>query len=118
MKSSSLNPPHRLYSMLGLLPNAKDEEIRKAYYSLAKLFHPDRQSAGPEAEASFKSISQAASLLRDPARRRLYDLGDIDEAGNATVAVVHVVRRIHLYIAWGACFGLAATATVVWIALA
>ena len=46
---------------------------------------------------------------------QLYDQGDIDEAGNATAAVVHKPRRIHLYIAGGACFGLAATATVVWM---
>jgi hypothetical protein len=34
MKSSSLTPPHRLYSMLGLLPHAKDEEIPDAYNSI------------------------------------------------------------------------------------
>jgi DnaJ-class molecular chaperone len=104
--------------MLGLLPHAKNEEIRNAYYSLAKLFHPDRQSASPEAEASFKSISQAATLLRDPARRRLYDLGDIDEAGKATAAVVHNGRRAHLYLVGSACLGLAVTASVIWIVLA
>ena len=104
--------------MLGLLPHAKNEEIRNAYYSLAKLLHPDRQSASPEAEASFKSISQAATLLRDPARRRLYDQGDIDETGNATAAAFYNRRRVHLYIIGGACLGLAATATVIWIVLA
>src|SRR5271165_2006747 len=117
MKSVSLTPPHRLYSRLGLLPHANDDEIRNAYYSLAKLFHPDCHSDSPEAEASFKSISQAATLLRDPARRQLYDQGDIDEARNAIAATVHKRRRTHLYISGGACFGFAA-ATVIWIVLA
>ncbi len=118
MKIPSLTPPHRLYSRLGLLPHAKDDEIRNAYYSLAKVFHPDRQSDSSEAEASFKTISQAATLLRDPARRQLYDQGVIDEAGNSIAATVHKRRRIHLYISGGACFGFAAAAAVICIVLA
>src|SRR5271166_2273288 len=115
MKNPSLTQPHRLYSRLGLSPHAKDDEIRDAYYSLAKVFHPDRQLDSPEAEASFKSISQAATLLRDPARRQLYDQGDIDEAGNAIAAPIHKRRHTHLNIFGGACFGFAAAATVIWI---
>ena len=117
MRSSSLAPPHRLYSKLGLLPQAKDEEIREAYYSLAKRFHPDLQSTDPGAEETFKSISQAATMLRHPARRRLYDLGIIDEAGNANAPAQHGLHAIHFYIVRASCFLIGAAATAIWIFL-
>ena len=57
-----------LYNVLGVAPNASDEEIKKVYRSLAMRFHPDRNAA-PGAEARFKSITKAYEILSDPAKR-------------------------------------------------
>lgn len=61
-----------LYNVLGVAPNAGDDEIKKVYRSLAMRFHPDRNSA-PGAEARFKSITKAYEILADPVQRAEYD---------------------------------------------
>jgi molecular chaperone DnaJ len=62
-----------LYALLGVPPDATDEEIRRAYRKLAREHHPD-VSADPEGERRFKEISAAYRTLSDPAKRRQYDL--------------------------------------------
>ncbi|EAN87528.1 putative chaperone DNAJ protein [Trypanosoma cruzi] len=59
-----------LYDVLGVPRTASDVEIRRAYYKLAVVYHPDKNPDGVEV---FKEISFANSILSDPARRRLYD---------------------------------------------
>lgn len=61
-----------LYNVLGVAPNASDEDIKKVYRSLAMRFHPDRNDA-PGAEARFKSITKAYDILSDPLKRAEYD---------------------------------------------
>ena len=61
-----------LYNVLGVAPNASDEEIKKIYRSLAMRFHPDRNQA-PGAEARFKSITKAYEILSDPVKRDDYN---------------------------------------------
>jgi curved DNA-binding protein CbpA len=61
-----------LYTILGVAPNASDDEIKKVYRSLAMRFHPDRNSA-PGAEARFKSITKAYEILSDPVKRDEYN---------------------------------------------
>jgi len=60
------------YKILGVSPNASDAQIRKAYYSLALMYHPDKNSSS-EAEIKFKIIVQAYDVLRDPEKRSQYD---------------------------------------------
>jgi DnaJ-class molecular chaperone len=69
------------YNTLGIAKTATDEDIRKAYRKLAKTHHPDLNPGNKEAEARFKDISAAYSLLSDPEKRRAYDAGEIDESG-------------------------------------
>jgi DnaJ-class molecular chaperone len=69
------------YEVLGVKPDASDDEIRKVYRKLAKQFHPDLNPGKPEAEARFKAISAAYDLLSDPEKRARYDRGEIDETG-------------------------------------
>jgi len=61
------------YKLLNLTPHASAAEIRKSYYALALVYHPDKNSS-PEAELTFKAIVQAYDVLRDPEKRCQYDL--------------------------------------------
>jgi DnaJ-class molecular chaperone len=59
------------YSTLGLKRGASDEEIKKAYRSMAMKHHPDRGGD----ERKFKEISQAYEFLSDPQKKQIIDLG-------------------------------------------
>jgi len=61
------------YQVLGVPQNASDEQIKKAYRSLAKKYHPDANPDDPQAGERFKEISEAHTVLSDPASRRKYD---------------------------------------------
>jgi DnaJ-class molecular chaperone len=61
------------YSTLGLTNKASIEDIKKAYRSLAKKWHPDKNGGSKEAEDKFKSISDAYAILSDPTKKQQYD---------------------------------------------
>ena len=61
-----------LYAILGVAPNASDEDIKKVYRSLAMRYHPDRNQA-PGAEARFKAVTKAYEILSDRSKRGEYD---------------------------------------------
>ena len=62
------------YEVLGVSKGANADEIKKAYRSLAKKYHPDLHPDNrEEAEAKFKEISEAYEVLSDPEKRSLYD---------------------------------------------
>ena len=61
------------YQILDLEKNTSDEEIKKAYRRLAFQYHPDQNPMDEEAEAKFKEISEAYTVLGDTERRRVYD---------------------------------------------
>ena len=71
-----------LYQQLGVARGASEAEIKKAYRSLAKQLHPDRNKDNPKASERFAKVTQAYDLLSDKDKRARYDRGEIDEDGN------------------------------------
>lgn len=70
-------PSH--YEVLGVPEDADPETIRRAYVALAKANHPDRRqsddtAARARAEERIRAANTAWNVLRDPGRRREYDL--------------------------------------------
>ena len=60
------------YEVLGVSKTANDDEIKKAYRSLAKKYHPD-VCKEPDAEAKFKEVQEAYEVLSDSTKRQQYD---------------------------------------------
>ncbi|KAK6341780.1 hypothetical protein TWF730_001272 [Orbilia blumenaviensis] len=64
--------PKDPYSVLGVSKSASASEIKKAYYAMAKKYHPDANK-DPKAKEQFVDIQQAYDLLSDPQKREQYD---------------------------------------------
>ncbi|XP_020232006.1 dnaJ homolog subfamily B member 1 [Cajanus cajan] len=63
------------YNILKVNRNASDDDLKKAYKRLARIWHPDKNPDNKtEAEAKFKRISEAYDVLSDPQKRQIYDL--------------------------------------------
>ena len=71
-----------LYQRLGIKRGASEAEVKKAYRSLAKQLHPDRNQDNPKAGERFNQVTQAYDILSDKDKRARYDRGEIDEEGN------------------------------------
>lgn len=67
---NSRNKDDKYYKTLGVSKNASESELKKAYHKLALKNHPDK---GGDAE-KFKEISQAYETLKDPQKRKMYDM--------------------------------------------
>ncbi len=71
------------YKILGVTPSAKEEEIKKAFFRLAKKYHPDRHRGEDSGvyERKFAGINEAYNVLKDQAAKAEYDRR-LKERGN------------------------------------
>ncbi len=69
------------YAELGVSRTAGADEIRKAFRTLAKELHPDRNPNNKVAEERFKRVSAAFDVVGDPEKRAKFDRGEIDADG-------------------------------------
>jgi molecular chaperone DnaJ len=61
------------YKVLGVARDISESDLKKAYRKLARQYHPDSNAGDAKAEARFKEISEAYSVLSDPEQRTEYD---------------------------------------------
>lgn len=61
------------YEVLGVQKGASEDEIKKAYRSLAKKYHPDMNPGDKSAEVKFKEVNEAYAVLSDSDKRSKYD---------------------------------------------
>lgn len=73
----SYNPQTDAYAILGVHPDANEEQIEAAYRQAVLTWHPDKSPA-PDAGERFQEVLVAAKILRDARQRRLYDLARSD----------------------------------------
>ncbi|XP_040003003.1 dnaJ homolog subfamily A member 3, mitochondrial-like isoform X2 [Xiphias gladius] len=71
--SSKLANKQDFYEVLGVSRTASQKDIKKAYYQLAKKYHPDTNPDDPEAKEKFAKLAEAYEILSDDVKRKQYD---------------------------------------------
>eukprot|EP00033_Pygsuia_biforma_P001968 GCRY01002191.1.p1 GENE.GCRY01002191.1~~GCRY01002191.1.p1 ORF type:complete len:414 (+),score=80.90 GCRY01002191.1:86-1327(+) len=61
------------YKALGVKKNASIKDIKKAYKTLSRKYHPDKNPGDKEAEKKFVEVATAYEVLSDEEKRRVYD---------------------------------------------
>ncbi|HMP50703.1 MAG TPA: DnaJ domain-containing protein, partial [Candidatus Melainabacteria bacterium] len=70
------------YQTLGVNRTATQKDIKSAYRSLARKYHPDANQGDKASEEKFKEITEAYEVLKDEEKRKKYDrLGSNWKAG-------------------------------------
>ena len=70
------------YEVLGVSRGAPDKEIKKAYFKLAKKYHPDHNVGDAQAAKIFEEVAEAYRVLSDKSARENYDK-ELERAGSA-----------------------------------
>ncbi len=72
--SSRSSAPRDYYAVLGVSRDASKDDIKKAYFKLAKQYHPDTNKEDKNAAEKFAEVSNAYEVLSDPEKRKRYDM--------------------------------------------
>ena len=98
-----------LYEVLGVDRQASAADLKKAYYRLAKKFHPDHNPGDKEAEDNFKEAANAYQVLQDDEQRARYDRFGFDgirgAAGNGGGGGAGFSNVEDVFSAFGDLFG-------------
>ncbi|KAA0712332.1 DnaJ -like protein subfamily A member 3, mitochondrial [Triplophysa tibetana] len=71
--TTSVNHQQDFYGVLGVPRTATQKDIKKAYYQLAKKYHPDTNPDDPQAKGKFAQLAEAYETLSDELKRKQYD---------------------------------------------
>ncbi|XP_069502921.1 dnaJ homolog subfamily A member 3, mitochondrial isoform X2 [Ambystoma mexicanum] len=71
--SSASGAKADFYEILGVPRAASQKEIKKAYYQLAKKYHPDTNKDDPGSKEKFSQLAEAYEVLSDEVKRKQYD---------------------------------------------
>ncbi|OGV31400.1 MAG: cytochrome C biogenesis protein [Legionellales bacterium RIFCSPHIGHO2_12_FULL_35_11] len=69
------------YTVMGVDKNASEKDIKQAYRRLARKYHPDLNKESG-AEEKFKEVGEAYEVLKDPEKRKIYDMYGFDGPHN------------------------------------
>jgi hypothetical protein len=81
-----VSPPRTLYDVLGVAPEASDDDVRRAHHDLVRALHPDRHHGRSPDPRRLHEVNEAWRVLRDPATRRAYDDSIRQEAARVDAA--------------------------------
>jgi DnaJ-class molecular chaperone len=106
---------NNFYKVLSIPQNASQEDIKKAYRTLALQLHPDRNPNNKKAEEKFKEVTAAYEVLSSPSKRRSYDLqapsrplnDNASEFKEAETSHESTPKKILKFIFWLIVFALA-----------
>ncbi|XP_030018853.1 dnaJ homolog subfamily A member 3, mitochondrial-like isoform X2 [Sphaeramia orbicularis] len=115
---SRLENKQDFYEVLGVSRTATQKDIKKAYYQLAKKYHPDTNPDDPEAKEKFAKLAEAYEVLSDEIKRKQYDTygaagfdpnragaGQYYRAGGASIDPEELFRKIFGEFTGGMGFG-------------
>jgi molecular chaperone DnaJ len=94
-----------LYEVLEVDRQASPSDLKKAYYRLAKKYHPDHNPGDKDAEDKFKEASNAYSVLSDDEQRQRYDRFGFDGIRGVNGAAAGYTNVEDILSAFGDVFG-------------
>ena len=74
------------YEVLGVSKTASDDEIKKAFRTLAKKYHPDMHPGDKECEEKFKEAQEAYAVLSDAEKRKRLTAPVVERADSISPA--------------------------------